>query len=54
MDGSTIDIFLPVFRISIIGIREIPQSGELQALVPAMSKECASPMCTLLFPCMLL
>jgi hypothetical protein len=54
MDGSAIDSFLPIFRISITALRAIPQCGELQALVLAVSKECASLMCTLLFPCMLL
>jgi hypothetical protein len=53
MDGSAIDSFLPVFRISITALRAIPQRGELQAFVPAVSKECAPPMCTLLFPRML-
>jgi hypothetical protein len=53
MDGSAIDSFLPVFRIFITALRAILQGVELQALVPVVSKECASPMCTFLFPCML-
>jgi hypothetical protein len=53
MDGSAIDSFLPVFRILITALRAILQCGELQAFVPAMPKECASLVCTLLFPCML-
>jgi hypothetical protein len=50
MDGSAIDSFLPVFKIFITALRAILQCGELQAFVPAVSKECASPMCMLLFP----
>jgi hypothetical protein len=53
MDGSVIDSFLPVFRIFITAFRAILQRGELQTLVPTMPEECASPMCTLLLPCML-
>jgi hypothetical protein len=49
MDGSAIDSFLLVFRISVTALRAVPQCRELQALVPAMSKECATPVCTLLF-----
>jgi hypothetical protein len=49
MDGSAIDSFLPVFKISVTALREIPHCWELQALVPAMSEECATPVCTLLF-----
>jgi hypothetical protein len=50
MDGSAIDSFLPVFRISITALRAVPQCGKLQAFVPAVPEECASLMCTLLFP----
>jgi hypothetical protein len=50
MDGLAIDSFLLVFRISITALKAIPQCGELQAFVPAVSKKCAPPMCTLLFP----
>jgi hypothetical protein len=50
MDGSAIDSFLPVFRVLVTALRTIPQCGELQAFVPAVSEECASPVCTLLFP----
>jgi hypothetical protein len=53
MDGSAIGSFLPIFSILITAFRAIVQCGELQTLVPAMSEECASPMCTLLFSCML-
>jgi hypothetical protein len=50
MDGSVIDSFLPVFRVLITALRAILPCGELQAFVPAVSKECASPVCTLLLP----
>jgi hypothetical protein len=50
MDGSAIDSFLPVFRVLITALRAILQCGELQAFVPAVPKECASPVCTLLLP----
>jgi hypothetical protein len=50
MDGSAIDSFLPVFRISITALRAVPQCGKLQTFVPAVSEECAPPMCMLLFP----
>jgi hypothetical protein len=53
MDGSTIDSFLPIFSVLITAFRAILQCGEFQALVPAIPEECASPMCKLLFPCML-
>jgi hypothetical protein len=49
MDGSAIDSFLPVFRIFVTALRAVPQCRELQALIPAMSEECATPVCTLLF-----
>jgi hypothetical protein len=50
MDGSAIDSFLPVFGISITALIAVPQCGELQAFVPAVPEECASPVCTLLLP----
>jgi hypothetical protein len=53
MDGSTIDSFLPIFSVFITALKTILQCGELQTLVPAMPEEYASPMCTLLLPCML-
>jgi hypothetical protein len=53
MDGSAIDSFLPIFSVLVTTLRAIVQCGELQTLVPAMPEECASPMCTLLFSCML-
>jgi hypothetical protein len=53
MDGSVIDSFLPIFSILITALRAIIQCGELQTLVPTVPEERASPMCTLLFSCML-
>jgi hypothetical protein len=53
MDGSATDSFLPIFSILITAFGAVTQYGELQTLVPAMPEECASPMCTLLFSCML-
>jgi hypothetical protein len=50
MGGSAIDSFLPIFSVLVTAFRTILQCGEFQALVPAMPEECASPMCTLLFP----
>jgi hypothetical protein len=50
MDGSAIDSFLPVFRVLITALRAVLQCGELQAFVPAVPEECASPVCTLLLP----
>jgi hypothetical protein len=54
MDGSVIDSFLPVFRVLVTALRTIPQCGELQAFVPAVSEECASAVCALLLPRVLL
>jgi hypothetical protein len=48
VDGSGIDSLLPVFRVLVTALRVVPQCGELQALVPVVSEECAPPMCTLL------
>jgi hypothetical protein len=53
VDGSAIDSCLPILSVLITAFRAIVQCGNLQTLVPAMPEECASPMCTLLFPCML-
>jgi hypothetical protein len=53
MDGSAIDSFLPIFSVLVTALRASVQCGELQTLVLAMPEECASPMCTLLFSCML-
>jgi hypothetical protein len=53
MDGLAIDSFLPIFSILITAFRAIVQCGELHTLVPAVPEERASPMCTLLFSCML-
>jgi flagellar biosynthesis protein FliQ len=50
MDGSAIDSFLPGFRVLITALRAVPQCGKLEAFIPAVPEECASPMCTLLFP----
>jgi hypothetical protein len=54
MDGSAIDSFLPVFKVSVTTLRAVSQCRKFQALIPAMSEECAPQMCTLLFPCVLL
>jgi hypothetical protein len=54
MDGSAIDSLQPIFIVLVAALRAVPQCGELQTLVPAVSEECASPMCTLLFPRVLL
>jgi hypothetical protein len=53
MDGLAIDSFLPIFSILVTAFRAIAQCGELQTLIPAVPEERASPMCTLLFSCML-
>jgi hypothetical protein len=53
MDGSAIDSILPIFSVLVTAFRAIVQCGELQTLVPAMPEERTSPMCTLLFSCML-
>jgi hypothetical protein len=50
MDGSAIDSLLPIFRVLVAALRAVPQCGELQTLIPAVSEECAPLMCTLLFP----
>jgi hypothetical protein len=54
MDGSAIDSILPILSVPVIAFRAIDQRGKLQALIPAMSEERTSPMCTLLFSCMFL
>jgi hypothetical protein len=53
MDGLAIDSFLPIFSILITAFRAIAQCGELQTLIPAVPEERASPMCMILFSCML-
>jgi hypothetical protein len=53
MDELAIDSFLPIFSVLITAFRAILQCGEFQTLIPAMPEECASPMCMLMFPCML-
>jgi hypothetical protein len=53
MDGSAIDSFLPIFSVLVTAFRAILQCRELQTLVPTVPEECASPICTLLFPCIL-
>jgi hypothetical protein len=50
MDGSVIDSLLPIFGVLVTALRAVPQCGELQTLIPAVSEECSPPMCTLLFP----
>jgi hypothetical protein len=54
MDGSAIDSLLPIFKVLVIALRAVPQCGEFQTLIPVVSEECAPPMCTLLFLCVLL
>jgi hypothetical protein len=54
MDGSAIDSLLPIFKVLVTALRAVPQCGEFQTLIPAVSKECAPPMCMLLFPRVLL
>jgi hypothetical protein len=49
MDGSAIDSFLFVFGILIAAFRTIIPCGKLQTLVPTVSEEGTSPICTLLF-----
>jgi hypothetical protein len=44
MDGSAIDSFLPVFKVSVTTLRAVSQCRKFQALIPAMSEECA-PQC---------
>jgi hypothetical protein len=48
MDGSAIDSFLPILKISITALRAVSQCRKFQAFIPAMPEECAPPMCTLL------
>jgi hypothetical protein len=52
MDGSAIDSILPILSVLIAAFRAIVQYRKFQALIPAMSEERTSPMCTLLFSCM--
>jgi hypothetical protein len=53
VNGSAIDSILPIFSVLVAALRAIVQCREFQALIPAMPKERASPMCTLLLSCML-
>jgi hypothetical protein len=50
MDGSAIDSLLPILKVLVTAFRAVSQCGEFQSLIPAVSEECAPPMCTLLFP----
>jgi hypothetical protein len=50
MYGSAIDSLLLIFRVLVTALRAVPQCGELQTLILAVSEECAPPMYTLLFP----
>jgi hypothetical protein len=50
MDGSAIDSLLPIFKVLVTALRAVPQCGEFQTLIPAVSEECAPQMCTLVFP----
>jgi hypothetical protein len=54
MDESAIDSLLPIFKVLVTALRAVPQCGEFQTPILAVSEECAPPMCTLLFPRVLL
>jgi hypothetical protein len=54
MDGSAIGSFLPILKVSVTALRAVSQCRKLQAFIPAVPEECAPPMCTLLFACVLL
>jgi hypothetical protein len=49
MDGSAIGNILPVFGILVAAFEAVILRGKLQTLVPTVSEEGTSPMCTLLF-----
>jgi hypothetical protein len=44
MDGSVIDSLLPIFKVFVTALRAVPQCGEFQTLILAVSEECA-PQC---------
>jgi uncharacterized membrane protein YbhN (UPF0104 family) len=48
MDGSAIGNILPIFSILVTAFRAIILRGKFQTLIPAVSEEGTSPMCTLL------
>jgi hypothetical protein len=48
MDGSAIGNILPVFGILDAAFRAVVLRGKFQTLIPTMSEEGTSPMCTLL------
>jgi hypothetical protein len=48
MDGSAIGNILPIFSILVTAFRAIILHGKFQTLIPAVSEEGTSPMCTLL------
>jgi hypothetical protein len=50
MDGSAIESLLPIFKVPVTAFRAVSQCRKFQALIPAVSEECTPPMCTLLFP----
>jgi hypothetical protein len=48
MDGSAIGNVLPVFGILVAALGAIILRGKFQTLIPTVSEEGTSPMCTLL------
>jgi hypothetical protein len=54
MDGSVIDSFLLILKVSVTALRAVSQCRKIQAFIPAVPKECAPPMCALLFARVLL
>ena len=54
MDGSAIGNFVPVFIVPATAFRTIVKSWKFQTFVPAVPEESAVPMCTFLFPNVLL
>jgi hypothetical protein len=54
MDGSAIDSFLPIPKVSITALRAVSQCRKFQAFIPAVPEEHAPPMRTLLFARVLL
>jgi hypothetical protein len=48
MDGSVIGNILPVFGILVAAFRAVILRGKFQTLIPTVSEEGTSPMCTLL------
>jgi hypothetical protein len=54
MDGSAIDSFLPILKVSVATLMVVSQRRKLQSFVPAVTEECAPPMCALLLARVLL